>query len=75
MQSPFRFYDLYYELKDKKVNKSINNGKRKERFPWEPLSMFYVTKSIYPYRLRKTDCLVRANISTSATLCAEVWVD
>lgn len=48
MQSPFRFYDLYYELKDKKVNKSINNGKRKERFSREPLSMFYVTKSIYP---------------------------
>ena len=53
MQSPFRFYDLYYELKDKKVNKSINNGKRKERFPREPLSMFYVTKSIYPLIIKE----------------------
>ena len=77
MQSPFSLFDLYYK-KIKGYNdktKSLNNRKKKRAIPKEPLSMFYVTKSIYPYRLRKTDCLVRANISTSATLCAEVWVD
>lgn len=74
---PFSLFDSYYkQIKgNNDKTKSLNNRKRKERFPREPLSMFYVTKSIYPYRLRKTDCLVRANISTSTTLCAEVWVD
>ena len=37
--------------------------------------MFYVTKSIYPYKLRKTDCLIRTNICTSTTLCTNIRVN
>ncbi len=53
----------------------FKGGETKKSSPEELLPMFYVTKSIYPYRLRKTDCLIRANICTSTTLCAHVWVD
>ena len=52
----------------KTSNKKKSNSKR-------AAPMFYVTKSIFPYRLRKTDCLIRANICTSTTLCANIWVD